>query len=629
MLAKAGATASSASQRDPRRLTCYMTLFRELIETKSFGPLQPVMEGIFSEATRCLYTDRLCASYAPGIAKAVQEMCKGGTVGPERDVHRVPYFVSVEAAERAAQEASTEREAFRRRALEAEGAGADLREQCTALKEREEELLSEIQVLQAQVERLQGELARLSEDSQASRDKQNAEAQGLKEEAEKWRRAADRASLELSYMKAQRREDAGLRETFEALRLTTGLEGQSEKDVFSAPEEAARRLHDQLTVLLHARIDEFEAALQEAAGPLEEERLRDSFVPETTMVYDEIKALRNYMEDQPADGGPLRQASHHRGRSNAIVAQSSTEGEHGNGESAFVFPDELVKRMEELEASAARGGAQADGSPGTLNQGDALWRGFLQRCDPTFRIPTVPRNVTLSRTLRLIEETFRAKFEQDEDLHHHQPMSDFFYSYISDVYGVQHVALLVAHGVVSSLSRLRSSHPVVELFAALLTGEADEAAWKYGMRWRAALAECPVASAGDLGHFLDRLYPDYPEHVVSQMLDRFQEEFAACTSDNAVAFLTSRLMAGEDPRAKKYLKMLRWRDPNRAGRMRGSAFTRLAEEAFPGLPPGLARHHFDTAAVKHGGQVPMESLALVCCCLEGHAPGGGSRNEAE
>lgn len=356
-------------------------------------------------------------------------------------------------------------------------------------QEREEELSAEVQVLQAQAERLRSELSRVSEESRMSRDEYNFDMEDLRKEADKWRRMADRANLELSYIKTQRHEDTALRETFAALHLTTGNESQTEEDIVQAPHEAIRRfevdgtkgkkigfffwyfafvvyariayadtrcqmvheacrefvrnwgpriwcipnshtlmarvvpvsrLHDQLTVLLHSRIDEFEAALQDAAGPLEEEHLREAFVTETTMVCREISTLRGVLEGHPQGGDGMggspfvhKPALAARSRTNAIVIGKDGENAVWQGSPGYLFPDELVERIENEELKEAGNVAMTEGpGGGALNQGDALWRAFLQRCDPSFHIPTVPRGVSLERLLGLIEAVFKAKFQQ-------------------------------------------------------------------------------------------------------------------------------------------------------------------------------------------------------------------------
>ena len=103
-----------------------MALFQKLIESEAFGPLQPIMDDILREINTCMYTDQICASYAPAIAKMT-------SIG-DKEIHRVPYFLQAGVHTEAVEKAREETHTFKKRALHAEESNRGLQQRCMSLK---------------------------------------------------------------------------------------------------------------------------------------------------------------------------------------------------------------------------------------------------------------------------------------------------------------------------------------------------------------------------------------------------------------------------------------------------------------------------------------------------------------
>ncbi|GMH40473.1 hypothetical protein BSKO_08377 [Bryopsis sp. KO-2023] len=359
---------------------------------------------------------------------------------------------------------------------------------------------------------------------------------------------------------------------------------------------------------MHVRIDDFESNLVEACDAFEEERLRDQFIAEVSLVDKEIITLRAFMEKTKAE---LEQVNYDgsaaRVRSNAVLIKDDGAANPDRG-SKFLFPDELVKKTREDEAAT---------TDGIVNQAEPLWRDFLQRCDHAFHLPRGARVVGKEKLLKLVEDVLRAKHERNLAALETEPTSDFFYNFIHDTYGVPHAAMLVIHGILTALIQFREEHPILAMFSAILTGSLDEAAWEYSMHWRELLKQFPVGSMHELQHYVLQLYPGFSDQETSEFINEFHTTSVICTSDSLIAHLTDKLLQRSEMRLRKWMRVLRWRDAQHSGGLRKLEFNGLVQEFFGSASEELVAFYCSNLTSKHGNsRVPLEGWAFVCCCLE-------------
>eukprot|EP00854_Cymbomonas_tetramitiformis_P009046 gene9046-10720_t len=396
-------------------------------------------------------------------------------------------------------------------------------------------------------------------------------------EVRRWKRASDNAQDQLQVLKQQVQDQESVRRAFAQLH---GSGGQQQRD--SAQEEASK-LEQQLLVLQNARIDEYEAALDTTCNAAQGCRWNDV-------------AFGNMRR---ADG-----------------------------------------RIRKAEGGVMEAGQQLVGP---------LWDGFRKACGghTAATAPMLARQMQLRPLIRTLEELLNAKWQVEqrartpaggtkkgtpgsepvasaedaelEDPRAKMTLHQFFYEHLKEKYVLPPTVLLVAHGILSAIERCRSSHAVVMLVSRVLSCELDEATWRYTMHWRRLLASgLPLSSTRDFGVLVNVLYPAVREEELSDLCMSFATHSSEPPSPStALEFLTGRLLAKQEPRLRKWLKILKWKDTHHRNSFRRQEFLEIGAKLFQLIKGEDVAREYDGVSSRYGGErVPIDALAYVACCLD-------------
>eukprot|EP00899_Mesostigma_viride_P029143 jgi/Mesvir1/9413/Mv01516-RA.1 len=91
----------------------------------------------------------------------------------------------------------------------------------------------------------------------------------------------------------------------------------------------------------------------------------------------------------------------------------------------------------------------------------------------------------------------------------------------------------------------------------------------------------------------------------------------APSNSMAFEFLAHHLLAKTEPRFKKWLKILRWKDTLHSNAFGRTDFMDIAGKLFPRAPPSTIAVLFDICATRQGSErVAIDALAMVACFLD-------------
>ncbi|GAQ91089.1 hypothetical protein KFL_007260040 [Klebsormidium nitens] len=316
------------------------------------------------------------------------------------------------------------------------------------------------------------------------------------------------------------------------------------------------------------------------------------------------------------------------------------------------------ERGQKGPSALSRAGPDANGEASAgPSADDPLWEGYFARVAswgaaaaalaPTAavrsRLPrtTRRRDVDLQSLLATIEAVFRAKLKSegapdaagapdrdgDDDVAEARggttvtgtrtSLHVFLYKWLEDKYGVRATVLLVAHGLLSAVERHAGGSAVVRLFGQVLAGKADDATWRYTMHWRRVAAAAALDSGDGFQDWLAELYPGMKDDELAGLASEYAAYTPHPSRAAAIDFLTARLLAKNEPRVKKWTKILRWKDTAHKNAFRRRDFLDIVGKLFPMLSTDEAAAQYDAAArVTGADKVAVDTLALITSCLD-------------
>jgi hypothetical protein len=237
-------------------------------------------------------------------------------------------------------------------------------------------------------------------------------------------------------------------------------------------------------------------------------------------------------------------------------------------------------------------------------------------------VPKLPRRLTMDAVMEVIEEVLSARWEQmNQPEPHSEPdtLDEFFYQWLDSVYVLQETVVLVAFSVLAALEEFWMVSSTAAMFMKCLEGELDGATWQYTMHFRRLLTTHPMTSTSDFAAFAALLYPQAREDELMVLTSAFS--VAVTDVPNAaqvVDFLTGRLLAKDELRLKRLVKVLKYKDTHHRGAFSRSEWTEMCRKMFPHLTSDAAGSAFDRAAARMEGveRVPIEPLARLACVLD-------------
>mmetsp|Transcript_19972 Transcript_19972/g.65050 ORF Transcript_19972/g.65050 Transcript_19972/m.65050 type:complete len:712 (-) Transcript_19972:1961-4096(-) len=672
LLAKAGC-AGGTSKPDEKRLECHMLLVKELLGSGAFGALNGVMEAVVKELTVSLYTEKLTAVPGAGVERVP---CFAELEDARREMKALKAHVALmqqqteqamatsemalrelkgegPAADRAAATIGHLEYQLERQRIDAE----DFRERLDLEKKEHRKTLLTLEAevsrwkqaaqdAQTESARLNG--ARLEQDSvrsafaelQARAALGRLGKDGTGEEAAKLERQllvlqnvrideyeTDRAKAGASEQhlltKAFAHELTLLQRELEALQRHLRSGGKYTVEDTRRPGTAAAPAPVPL-VNVQASSDGGASYLAIAHG-LRVGVVEVELPPFVTHVRLIPSSSTGVSRAATADEDAAAAAA--RAEALPYVPDAvASAGFTGGNPAALLRPDELAADAAELN-TPADADADAEGAP----RSSAIWDGFLARFrgDAAALEPPNPRKVTLESLLAIIAEVIKSKWDVEQHEFEETgsgdgrvrvtPLAAYFFEHLERVYVLEPVVKLVAHGVLTALDVNRNAHSVVTVFHNVLAGETDDSTWRYMMTLKNALAKKrPIASAHDFGECAAALYPDLRE----QDLNTLSHNFAShCTeppsTEVAIEFLMRYFLSKDEPRLRKWLKLLKYKDTHHRGAFRRQDFLEITAKLFPAAPAGVIGVAFDDAARRHDTDyVPIESLARVACILD-------------
>ena len=430
------------------------------------------------------------------------------------------------------------------------------------------------------------------------------------------------------------------------------------------------RLARQLLVLRDACVDDYDSVVAldyasagfgtEASVPYEGPRA--AFVEQMRELEEELlqlvaRAKVQWLEARSSEGSAREgsDSTGHGGRNVRTEASGAT----------------VERAVASLIAAPTSTQAQGVGLPDA--RGDLLWECYREHCElaglQREHVPLRPLHVPLCRLLHILEGVFAHMAQRNawaaragakhagtkenstasertsprtgsevEDARGERLLPGrALFMYLEERYVVGGVVTLVAHGVLAAVARHARAHAVVRLFAGVLTGEVHEAALRHTIAWRKVLAQGSggghendgntdgINSVADFGAALAVLYAGAREDDLQDILSAFATRVANTTSTPttalAVELLTERLLASNEVRHQKFVRILSWKTPAGRSSVGRQAFMRVALPLFPHRAPEEVASAFAEAAAGESGSlgsgaVSIDALAHVLSVME-------------
>ena len=197
----------------------------------------------------------------------------------------------------------------------------------------------------------------------------------------------------------------------------------------------------------------------------------------------------------------------------------------------------------------------------------------------------------------------------------------FFSRYLQERYVLPTIVVHVATDILFAADQYRGENSVIALFAGTLVGEKDEAVWRYCFQWTHVLARMEHRTAEDVYKFLMHFYPSAREDEIQGLHREFIKQHGHGHEDfNArkiVNFLTGCLLKRNEPKLRKWRKILRWKDTHHTSTMSQNDFITIASKFFKDMPTEQLLNAYNSATNKMSpGRVSIETLAYVFCNLD-------------
>ena len=195
----------------------------------------------------------------------------------------------------------------------------------------------------------------------------------------------------------------------------------------------------------------------------------------------------------------------------------------------------------------------------------------------------------------------------------------FFSRYLQERYVLPTIVVHVATDILYAADQYRGENSVIALFAGTLGGEKDEAVWRYCFQWTRVLASMEHRTSDNVYKFLMHFYPSAREDELQGLHRDFikQHGHEDITARKIVNFLTGCLLQRNEPKLRKWRKILRWKDTHHTSTMSQNDFITIATKFFKDMPTEQLLNAYNSATSKMSpGRVSIETLAYVFCNLD-------------
>ncbi|XRB11738.1 hypothetical protein RI054_03g15710 [Pseudoscourfieldia marina] len=241
------------------------------------------------------------------------------------------------------------------------------------------------------------------------------------------------------------------------------------------------------------------------------------------------------------------------------------------------------------------------------------------------RWPAPKRSVTLKALVSRIEKVFAEKLaaEAENPQERRVSLREFFYRHLMQMYGSEAVVLIVARATLESLDVHAKASATVALFLKSLAGSTHDSVWHYHNWFRRVLAVHPIRTHRDFGVLLETLYPAYRDLEAPAFVADYASAFPEASSSSALEFLTGQLLLRTEPRLRKWMKILKWKDVHNRGSFHHNEFSEIALKLFPGTTRKQIDAWFETTSNYEDASgpsmthsAPLSVLVSIACCLD-------------
>ena len=620
MLAKAGCDVSDPNP-DIKRLACHMQLLQELHRNGAFGTLSGLMTMVLKEIVKSLYTDEVIAD----------PLTVSGTGSSTNNaMARLPFFAALVIKESQLEEVVSQAEAIHHQVQGQAAVEEELRHQIRVLSERERSLNASVTRLEYEVAKSKNTVETTLEETELTRGKDQAAIKYLTEELNLARKEVNAAIAENKMLQA--REDVEVRMRDHFSNDNPDQEDPRHSDVSS---EVAV-LIKQLLVLQNGRVDDFESRMaiaMAAAIPSAEHisNIKSLFAQEMNALHFEVKELYAHQESlENKDGNLLDSIAKEFG-------QASSDDDAG-------------------DENKDQGGYEAKPHPGA----HAMWQVFHLAVDGDKHMinPMAPRMCTEVELHASVDRILRANYEAvcpyvkwQPDSSGPQPKgaklypedhplislenaaevagrraisaSDYFYKHLQERYGCFQVAMLVGNSILKAVDIHQSTSSKIAMFGRIVGAQTDDAMWQYAVQCQWLMENHPrapqwkVSKMANFDHFWKLLYPNQMESEIMAAAQEVQKGHHGFSNSVVLNYIISRLLTKTEPRLRRWMKVLKWKDTMNTNTVFRSDIVSIAPKLFPEVDTKVVDSAFCMAAQRYGGDsLPLESMAYLACHLE-------------
>jgi len=178
---------------------------------------------------------------------------------------------------------------------------------------------------------------------------------------------------------------------------------------------------------------------------------------------------------------------------------------------------------------------------------------------------------------------------QDDSVKGFENLENFLYRYLNEKYGVEDIAMAVAHSLLTATDSLRGENTTVQLWAMSISGEIDDAAWRYWIQGKRLLMKhCSsngITSSvpqNAISPLIAALYPSPLEHAAVGFTTRVEAlAKGPIVLDHIFECLAKHLISKEEDRFRTLEQFLQKKDASNEQALSFHAFSDVIVELAP------------------------------------------------
>jgi len=253
-------------------------------------------------------------------------------------------------------------------------------------------------------------------------------------------------------------------------------------------------------------------------------------------------------------------------------------------------------------------------------------RSSIGRFHHTFRVSEFRYSIFVFDHVEVHASTMK-EGDQDESAKGFENLEKFFYRYLNEKYGVEEIAMAVAHSLLTATDNLSGENAIVQLWALAISGKIEDAAWRYWIQAKRLLMKFCSAKGityaipqNMLSTLIAMIYPGEQQDAAVEFESRVDTlAKGSVVLDHVFQCIASQLISKQEARFRTLMECLQKKDASNDMVLSFHMFSDVVVELAPSIPRMVIVKYFRTSAQAMGHKdleaVSLDRLAYVGACL--------------